>query len=90
MKNALAKERTRNSSIELYRIIATFAVLIVHYNGLWVGGMPIEISIEDISTFRIGQTVIEAATCICVNMFLLISGYFGIKFKKSSVLRLCL
>ena len=30
----------RNSSIEIYRIIATFAVLIFHFNGWLVGGMP--------------------------------------------------
>lgn len=29
----------RNSSIELFRILATFLVLIVHWNGWFVGGI---------------------------------------------------
>ena len=80
----------RNSSIELYRIIATFTVLIVHFNGWFVGGMPEILDLEDLSTFRLGQAIIESATCICVNMFLIISGYFGIHLKLSSVFRIVL
>ena len=80
----------RNSSIELYRIIATFAVLIVHFNGWFVGGMPENFDISNPSAFRTGQMIIEAATCICVNMFVLISGYFGIRFRLYSFVSLCL
>lgn len=82
--------KERNSSIELYRIIATFTVLIVHFNGWFVGGMPERFDISNPSCFRIGQMVIGSSTCICVNMFLLISGYFGIKLKLTSVIKLCL
>lgn len=80
----------RNSSIELYRIVATFTVLIVHFNGWFVGGMPENLDLANPSAFRIGQAIIESATCICINMFLLISGYFGIRLKLSSVIRICL
>ena len=82
--------RNRNSSIELYRIIATFAVLIVHFNGWFVGGMPESFDMRHLSNFRIGQTIIEAATVICVNMFLIISGYFGLRLKWESVIKICL
>lgn len=82
--------KQRNSSIELYRIIATFCVLIVHFNGWFVGGMPEKFDLGNPTLFRTGQMIIEAATCICVNMFLLISGYFGIRLKLSSVLRIFL
>lgn len=34
--------------------------------------------------------IIASATCICVNMFIIISGYFGIKLRFSSIVRLCL
>ena len=34
--------------------------------------------------------VIEASTIICVNMFLIISGYFGIRLRLTSVIKLCL
>ena len=80
----------RNSSVELYRIIATFAVLVFHFNGWLVGGMPKYFDFENISAFRVSQAIIESFSCICVNMFLVISGYFGIKLKWQSVLRICL
>ena len=80
----------RNSSIELYRIIATFAVLIVHFNGWFVGGVPERFDFSNPTLFRTGQVIIGAATVICVNMFILISGYFGIRLKLSTVIKLCI
>lgn len=82
-------QKKRNSSIELYRIIATFTVLIVHFNGWFVGGMR-GFDYHHPTLFGAGQMIIEALTCICVNMFLIISGYFGIRLKLTSVLRLCI
>lgn len=38
-KASISAKKERNSSIELYRIIATFTVLIVHFNGWFVDGM---------------------------------------------------
>ncbi len=83
-------KKQRNSSVELYRIIATFVVLIVHFNGWLVGGMPDHFDTHNITAFRTGQMLIEAATCICVNMFVLISGYYGIRLKLQSFISLCL
>ena len=83
-------KHVRNSSIELYRILAAFAVLIVHFNGWFVGGLPEIFDFNNISLFRSCQVGIQASTCICVNMFILISGYFSIKLKVQSVMRLCL
>lgn len=80
----------RNSSIEIYRIIATLTVLVFHFNGWLVGGMPKHFDDEHISCFRMTQAVIESCSCICVNMFLVISGYFGIRLKWQSALRICL
>lgn len=80
----------RNSSVEVYRIIATFAVLVFHFNGWLVGGMPKHFDVDQISIFRMTQAIIESCSCICVNMFLVISGYFGIRLKWQSVLKICL
>lgn len=81
----------RNSSIELYRIIATFTVLIVHFNGWFVGDWPLPAyDISNPTLFRTGQMIISAAVIICVNMFVIISGYFGIRLKLSSILKLCI
>lgn len=68
----------RNSSIELFRIISTFLVLIVHFNG-WFLDMPDEFS--EFSTRTVSQSVIEALSCTCVNCFIIITGWFGLKFK---------
>ena len=78
----------RNSSIELYRIIAMLFVVIVHCNGWLVGGLPGDFDETNISAFRISQATIQAITCTCVNMFLLISGYFGLKLKLKSILNI--
>lgn len=68
----------RNSSIELLRIIAMFSIVIGHifYHGFH--GQLYEI--EWLKPF----------TCCGVNIFILISGYFGIKFKLESILNLLL
>ena len=39
----------RNSSIELFRILATFLVLIVHWNGWFVGGIDENASWDNFS-----------------------------------------
>ena len=79
----------RNSSIELYRIVETFAVLIVHFNGWFLGDWPLpDYDTNNPTLFRTGQMIISAAVIICVNMFVIISGYFGIKLKLSSVVKL--
>ena len=92
MQSKIEKKRPlRNSSIELYRIIATFAVLIVHFNGWFVGDWPLpEYDINNPTLFRTGQMTISALSIICVNMFVIISGYFGIRLKLSSILRFCI
>lgn len=83
-----SKSNTRNSSIELFRIIAMLFVVIVHCNGWLVGGMPEDFDENNISAFRVSQATIQAFTCTCVNMFLLISGYFGLKLKWKSILNI--
>ena len=64
----------RNSSIELFRILVTMLVLIVHMNGYFVG-----LNTHDFNFHSIPQIVVEALSCIAVNGFILITGYFGIK-----------
>ena len=89
IKGKNANHPQRNSSIELYRIIATFAVLIVHFNGWFLGDWPLpDYDVNNPTLFRTGQMIISAAVIICVNMFVIISGYFGIKLKLSSVVKL--
>lgn len=76
--------RLRNSSIEVYRILATFSVLLAHFNGWFIGGIE-PFNVHSISTFAIGQLSIASICACCVNCFLLISGYFGINLRFYSV-----
>lgn len=80
----------RDSSIELFRILATFMVLVVHFTGWFVGGVCDPFDATKPLSFRIGQTVIESLSVICVNSFLIISGWFGIRLKFKSIWKLYL
>lgn len=70
----------RNSSVECFRMLSMFLVLIVHLNGLFVG-----LDTHEPFFYNSGQLIIEAIAIICVNCFLVISGYYGIKFKWKSL-----
>lgn len=74
----------RNSNIELLRIVVMFYVLILHVNlkGIWGN---IEVDFPILNVFSI---FIEAFAVIAVNCFVLISGYFGIKFNLKTFFRL--
>lgn len=78
-------KKQRNSSVELFRILATFLVLIVHLNG-WMAGGLVDWSNENISLqHKIIQLIIQSLTVVCVNCFLIISGWYGLKLKFASV-----
>lgn len=82
--------KERESNIELFRIVATLMILVVHCNGWFLqdwGG---------ITTWSAGRglivggtrALIQSATCIGVDCFILISGYFSIKPKLKSIFNL--
>ena len=82
--------KERDSNIELLRIVATFMILVVHCNGWFLrdwGG---------ITTWSAGQgwlvggsrALIQSLSCIGVNCFVLIPGFFSIKPKFKSVINL--
>lgn len=82
---SIERKKERDSSIELFRILATFAVLLVHFTGWFVGGIsnPYDSSLD--LSFRIGQMFIEALNVVCVNCFLIISGWYGMKLKFNTI-----
>lgn len=62
-------------------------VLIVHADFFSIGAPSVEIiSIKPISSFL--RIAVESFTLVCVNVYIIISGYFGIKIKKKSVMNL--
>lgn len=78
------KVRKRNSSVELFRILATLMVVIVHYNGWLAGGMPDHFDLSGASFCTVSQAVIEGFTAVCVNCFLVITGFYGVKLKPKT------
>lgn len=72
------KKKMRDSNIELLRMLAMFLVLLVHADFFSIGRpsvIDIQTNLMD-STFRI---FFEALSIVCVNVFVLISGWFGIR-----------
>ncbi len=70
----------RKSNIELLRILCMLLIILWHIN-IGFGGD------KDSATFSLGN-MINAVTVIGVNCFVLISGYFGIRFKWKSIVSL--
>lgn len=80
----LPLKEERNSSIELFRIIATFSVMVAHFNG-WFLDMPNQIGNMELTFATVMQSGVRAGSCICVNLFLILSGWFGVKLKFRSI-----
>lgn len=72
--------KSRNSSIEILRIVATLMVISLHCNKdiLWVYGFHMPY------INRIFINIVEAFSIVAVNIFVfvLITGYFSISSKK--------
>lgn len=88
MNKLNCRQKERDSSIELFRIVATFTVLLVHFTGWFVGGIsnPHDTSLD--LSFRMGQMIIESLCVVCVNCFLIISGWYGMNLRFSSIWKL--
>ncbi len=72
------KQKTRDSNIELLRMLAMFLVLLVHADFFSLGAP----TPQDIQTNTLDSTLrifFEALSIVCVNVFVLISGWFGIR-----------
>jgi surface polysaccharide O-acyltransferase-like enzyme len=68
----------RESNIELLRIIAMMMVLLVHCNYFSIGKVtPEDISAAPLDSFV--KAFAQQVCIICVNVFILISGWFGIR-----------
>ena len=77
-------QKERESNFELLRIFSMFLVLVVHADYFSLGAPSLMDCLNKPvqSIFRIG---VEAISIICVNVFVLISGWFGIHFRWRSI-----
>lgn len=79
-----SKNINRQSNIELCRLISMFLILLLHAN-LLTFGTPEFTSGEFPSFNTIGRVFSQSCCTIAVNVFVLISGYFGIRLKKKGI-----
>ena len=79
-------QKTRNSNIELLRIIAMVMILGLHVNFLAIGQPSTqEIVSSPIQSFI--RLFAEYACIVGVNVFVLISGWFGIHYKPKEIVQ---
>ena len=75
----------RQSNIELLRMVAMFLVLLVHADFFSLGSPTIsDIQTDTIDSFF--KILFESISIVCVNVFVLISGWFGIKPSYKGIL----
>ena len=68
----------RQSNFELLRLFAMFLVLVVH-SDFWTLGRPTIADFSNQPITSLIKVMIESASVVCVNCFILISGWFGIR-----------
>lgn len=78
-------KRQRNSTVEVLRFILMFFIIIWHSMVHGIGLTHIE-KIPDFGFDYFPQLIICAITCICVDCFMFISGYYGIRFSWKGLL----
>ena len=69
----------RDSNIELLRIVSMILVMVVHADYVSFGP-PTQTDISNSFLYSFSRSGIEAISAICVNVFVLISGWFGIRY----------
>lgn len=68
----------RHSGIELLRIIAMFMILLLHAN-YWTFGNPSVCDVHSNTLFSFSRILLEELCIVAVDVFVIISGWFGIK-----------
>ena len=82
------KSVIRDSNMELLRIIAMIGILVLHAD-FFALGFPKMGDCSSSPLFTIFRFFIESIFIISVNLFVLLSGWYGIKPRKRSFLNLC-
>lgn len=81
-------KKVRVSNMELLRIVSMLFVLILHANFLCIHApSPEELNDTPFSTFI--RCFMESLTIVAVDVFVLISGWFGIKFSFAKLGAFC-
>ena len=83
-KNSYSVKPVRDSNIELLRVVAMFLVLIDH-SGYMSINPPTNEEVFSAPMLSLARHCCQSFSSICVNVFVLISGWFGIKAKISRI-----
>lgn len=70
----------RQANIELLRIISMLLVLVIHYN-VGINGQTSHEMVMTQPWKAAGVASLKSLSFVCVNCFIIISGYFGIRWK---------
>ncbi len=81
-------KKTRQSNIELLRILAMVMVMVLHANFETLG-YPRPHKVEAEPMMWAGMMLTEELCICCVDVFVLITGWFGVHFRWRNFLRLC-
>lgn len=79
------KQKTRQSNMELLRILSMFMVLMVHADGASLGLPSPEGDFSSFGPRSAWQLAVESVAIVGVNCFTLISGYFGIRLTVKGI-----
>ena len=80
-------KKRRDSNFELLRILATMLVMTVHLNWAAIKGNPVVGDLHNLPVSTLYLVGMESFFLIGLNIFALISGYFGIKARVSGFLK---
>ncbi len=87
MQTLVGVKKQRDSNMELLRIIAMLLVMIVHADFRALScPSTLDTNLYPDSSFL--RFFVESVSIICVNVFVLLSGWFGIRLKKERLLEL--
>ena len=90
MLSIITANASRRSNMELLRIIAMMLVVIVHMCGAALGLPAPKGDIASITSSDWWKLSVESISIIGVNIFVLISGYFGINTRWQTFWRFSL
>ena len=77
----------RDSNIELLRLLAMFLVMLVHASFLSIG-IPTMLEAHAAPLTTLGRFLLESTSIICVNVFVIISGWYGVKWHPQKMSQL--
>ena len=80
----IKEKKTRESNMELLRIVAMTLVLVVHA-GFYSLGTPVLEDLQADAWIVFFRCLSESFSIVCVNVFVLISGWYGIHAKASKL-----